>query len=175
MTERISLSFDEFLRQCNDAKSTEEGDQALFRATAGQEWQRLKDRLRKITDGKRLGADHFEWCPYPAPYPDFIKLKDVALCFESGTVVGDAAQKYRIVFARRPLRSGEMWANSEPIPAERWWLALEPADGVLYWHVKESQIRMTTEEFADHAAMRFVEYQQRYVAAVKARYPWASI
>jgi len=175
MTEHSSLSFDEFLRQCNDAKSAEDGDQALLRAAAAQEWQRLKDRLRRITEGKRLGADVFEWSPYPAPYPDFIKLKDVALCFESGTVVGDAAQKYRLVFSRRPLRSGEMWANAEPIPAERWWLALEAENGVLHWLVRENRLRMKTEEFADHAAMRFVEYHQRYAAAVKARYPWASI
>jgi hypothetical protein len=175
MDEPSALSFDEFLRRRNDAKSMEEGDNAHFRAAAAQEWQRLKDRLRLITEGKRLGADLFEWCPYPAPYPDFIKLKDVALCFESGTVVGDAAQKYRIVFARRPLRSGEMWANEAPIPAERWWLTLEPEGDRLYWQVKESRMRMPTEKFADHAAMQFVEYQQRYLEAIKARYPWNSL
>jgi hypothetical protein len=175
MTDNISLSFDEFLRQCNDAKSTEDGDQALFRAAAAEEWQRLKDRLRQLTEGKRLGADIFEWCPYPAPYPDFIKLKDVALCFESGTVVSDGAQKYRLVFSRRPLRSGEMWANEAPIPVERWWLSLDAQGERFHWQVKESQVRMVTEDFAEHAAMRFVEYQQRYVSAVKARYPWNAL
>jgi hypothetical protein len=175
MNEPSSLSFEEFLRQRNDARSMEAGDRALFRTAAEKEWQRLKERVRQITEGKMLGADPFEWSPYPASYPDFLKLKDVALSFEAGTVVGDAPQKYRVVFSRRPLRSGEMWADREPIPAERWWLNVEADAGVLYWSVKESRVRFSTEKFADHVAMQLVEYQQRYRDAVKAKYPWAGI
>src|SRR5271166_6533518 len=107
MTERISLSFEDFLRKRNDAKSMEDGERALLRAEATQEWQRLKDQLRTMTDGKKLGADVFEWSPYPAPYPDFLKLRDVALSFETGLVVADVMPKYRIVFCRRPLRVNE--------------------------------------------------------------------
>jgi hypothetical protein len=175
MNEPNSLTFEEFLRQRNEAKTMEAGDRALFRLAAEKEWQRLKERVRQITEGKMLGADHFEWSPYPAPCPDFLKLKDVALSFESGTVVGDAPQKYRVVFSRRPLRSGEMWADREPIPAERWWLSVEAESGVMYWAVRDSRARLTTEKFADHIAMQLVEYQQRYLDAVKAKYPWAGI
>jgi len=175
MNEPRSFSFEEFLRERNNAKSMEAGDRALFRTAADKEWQRLKDRVRQITEGKMLGPDLFEWSPYPASYPDFLKLKDVALSFEAGTVVGDALPKYRIGFCRRPLRSGEMWADREPIPAERWWLTVESDGGVLYWEIRESRLRLTTEKFADYAAMQLVEYQQRYLEAVKAKYPWAGI
>ncbi|WP_263350644.1 hypothetical protein [Acidicapsa acidisoli] len=175
MNEPSSLSFEEFLRQRNEAKTLEAGDRALFRMAAEKEWQRLKERVRQITEGKMLGADLFEWSPYPASYPDFLKLKDVALLFEAGTVVGDAPQKYRVVFSRRPLRSGEMWADREPIPAERWWLTVEAESSVLYWAVRDSRVRLITEKFGDHIAMQLVEYQQRYMDAVKAKYPWAGI
>ncbi len=175
MNEPSTLSFEEFLRQRNKAKTMEAGDRALLRIAAEKEWQRLKERVQQITEGKMLGADLFEWSPYPASYPDFLKLKGVALSFEAGTVVGDAPQKYRVVFSRRPLRSGEMWADREPIPAERWWLAVEPEAGVLYWAVRDSRVRLATEKFADHIAMQLVEYQQRYMDAVKAKYPWAGI
>lgn len=173
MNEPSSLSFDEFLRQRNDARAMEAGDRALFRTAAEKEWQRLKDRVQQITEGKMLGLDVFEWSPYTASCPDFVKLKDVALTFEAGTVIGDGPPKYRIVFSRRPLRSGEMWADHEPIPAERWWLNVEQQDGELVWQVKESRVRLATERFADHMAMQLVDYQQRYLEAVKAKYPWA--
>ena len=68
-----------------------------------------------------------------------------------------------------------MWADREPIPAERWWLTVESDGGVLYWEIRESRLRLTTEKFADYAAMQLVEYQQRYLEAVKAKYPWAGI
>jgi len=173
MTERISLSFEDFLRKRNDAKSMEAGERALFRAEASQEWQRLKDQLRAMTEGKSLGGDVFEWSPYPAPYPDFLKLRDVALSFETGLVVADVMPKYRIVFCRRPLRVNEMWANHEPIPAERWWLTLEMEEGAIYWNVKELRVRKNTSEFADYVAVHLVEYHQRYIEALKAKYPLA--
>jgi len=172
MNDPGSLSFEEFLRERNDAHSIEAGDRAIFRVAAEKEWQRLKDRVRQITEGKMLGADLFEWAPYPAACPDFLKLKDVAVCFESGTVVGDALQKYRIVYSRRPLRGSEMWGDREPVPAERWWLSVEAEDGVLYWRIRDGEARATTERFADYVAMQLVIYQQRYTEAVKAKYPW---
>jgi hypothetical protein len=174
MTERISLSFDDFLRKRNDAKSMEDGERALFRAEASQEWELLKDHLRQITDGKKLGADVFEWSPYPALYPDFLRLRDVALSFETGQVVRDVIPRYRLVFSRRPPRAPEVWANAEPTPAERWWLTLELDGGILHWNVKENRIRMTTQKFAEHMAVRLVEYQQRYLEALKSKYPLAS-
>jgi len=175
MADSISLSFDEFLRLRNDAMYVEECGNAQFRVQADREWQYLKDRLKQITAGKMLGADPFEWSPYPALYPDFLKLTDVALSFETGTLVGEAPPRYRLVLSRRPLRPSEMWPDEEPIPAERCWLSLEPENGGLYWKSADSPIRFATGQFAEFLAVQLVEYQQRYNEALKARSPWRNL
>jgi len=175
MADGILPSFDEFLRLRNDAMYVEECGNAQFRFRADREWQCLKDRLQQITAGKMLGADLFEWSPYPALYPDFLKLTDVALSFETGTLVGDAPPRYRLVLSRRPLRPNEMWPDEEPIPAERCWLSLEPENGKLYWKSVDSPIRFATEEFAEFIAVQLVEYRQRYIDALKARYQWRNL
>jgi len=112
--------FDEFLRKRNEERAAEARNTDVLFADQGKEWQRLKDELRRITDGKRLGTDPFEWSPYPAPYTDFLKLKDVAVVFATTPIGALAPGPYRIVFARRPLRANEVWVDDEPISAVNW-------------------------------------------------------
>jgi len=166
--------FDEFLQKRNAAESMKARDTILLFSDAGKEWQRLKDRVREITDGKSLGAEKFEWSSYPAPYPDFLKLKDVAATFIVTVAAGIPAQNFRIVFARRPLRANEMWVDDEPIPAKTWLLNLEATNGIFYWSQKQSAVKWTTEGFAGYIAQQLVEYYEAYTAALKAKYPWVN-
>jgi len=164
--------FDEFLRKRNELRSAQGGDTTLLAAEAMNEWQRLKDRVREITCGKALGSEKFEWAPYPAPYPDFLKLKDVAATFIAYRVAGNLQQDFRITFARRPLRANEMWIDDDPIPPKAWLLTLEVTNGLFYWSLKQDAAKRTTEEFAIHVAQELVEYYEAYTAALKAQYPW---
>jgi len=166
--------FDEFLQKRNAAESMKARDTILLFAEAGKEWQRLKDRVCEITEGKSLGVEKFEWAPYPAPYPDFLKLKDVAATFIATMAAGNTAQNFRIVFARRPLRANEMWVDDEPISARTWQLSLEAAKGIFYWAQKQSAAKWTTEGFAGYIAQQLVEYYEAYTGALKAQYPWLS-
>ena len=164
--------FDEFLQKRNAAESVKARDTILLFAEAEKEWQRLKDQVQKITKGKTLGLEPFEWAPYPAPYPDFLKLKDVAATFIETGATGGRAQSLRIVFARRPLKANEMWVDDEPIPARVWLLELEAANGIFYWHQKQDAAKWTTEGFAGHIAQQLVEYYEAYAVTLKAQYPW---
>jgi hypothetical protein len=166
--------FDEFLRTRNELQSAQGSDTTLLAAEAMNEWHRLKDRAREITDGKALGSEKFEWAPYPAPYPDFLKLKDVAATFISPRIAGDSQRDFRITFARRPLRANEMWVDDDPIPPKPWLLTLEVSSGLFYWSLKNNVAKRTTEEFAIHIAQELVEYYEAYTAALKSQYPWLS-
>ena len=163
--------FDEFLRKRNEVKTAEAQDTSTLLADQGKEWQRLKDQLRQITAGKRLGTDPFEWSPYPSPYPDFLKLKGVAVIFATPRVGILMPQTYRVVFARRPLRANEVWIDDEPVSAIHWLPILKPAKGTLYWEVKEQDLRLRTSEFAVKIAERLVEYFDAYTAALQIKYP----
>jgi hypothetical protein len=166
--------FDEFLRKHNEAESMKARDTILNFAGAGNEWQRLKDQVRKITEGKTLGIEPFEWAPYPAPYPDFLKLKDVAVTFISYGAAGNSPQNLRIAFARRPLRANEMWVDDEPISARTWLLNLEAENGIFYWSQQASAVKWTTEGFAGYIAQQLVEYYEAYRSELKAQFPWLS-
>lgn len=163
--------FDEFLRKRNEERAAEARNTDVLFADQGKEWQRLKDELRRITDGKRLGTDPFEWSPYPAPYTDFLKLKDVAVVFATTPIGALAPGPYRIVFARRPLRANEVWVDDEPISAVNWVLTLEPVGSVLHWNAKEPGLRLPTSDFAAKIAEHLVEYFEAYIAALKSKYP----
>jgi hypothetical protein len=164
--------FDEFLQKRNAAESMKARDTILLFVEAEREWQRLKDQVRKVTEGKVLGTEPFEWSPYPAPYPDFLKLKDVAATFISTAAAGNRGQDLRIVLARRPLKANEMWVDDEPIPPRAKLLNLEARNSIFYWAQKQETTKWTTEGFANHIAQQLVEYYEAYVGALKAQYPW---
>ena len=171
MTDTEMTEFDEFLRKRSEASSAATRDAALPIEDHGKEWQRLKDELRRITNGKALGAEPFEWSPYPAPYPDFLKLRDVAAVFATPLAGKMTPASFRIMFARRSSRADEVSRVDAPISAIQWLLTLEPADGVLYWNAKEPGLRLPTPQFAVKIAERLVEYFEEYNAALKFRYP----
>ncbi|MGD0520409.1 MAG: hypothetical protein ABSA48_04060 [Terracidiphilus sp.] len=170
--------FDEYLQKRNAAESMKARDSILLFAEAGKEWQRLKDRVREITAGKSLGVEKFEWSPYPAPYPDFLKLKDVAATFIAKVAAGTSAQNFRVVFSRRPLRADDVvreeWSDEDPIPARTWLLNLKPTNGIFCWSQKQSAAKWTTEGFAGYIAQQLVEYYEAYTSALKAKYPWVN-
>jgi hypothetical protein len=171
-------NFDEFLQKRNAAESMKARDTTLLFSDAGNEWQQLKDRVREITEGKALGVEKFEWSPYPSPYPDFLKLKDVAATFIAKVAAGSPAQNFRVVFSRRPLRADDVvreeWSDEDPIPARTWLLNLESSKGIFYWSQKQSAVKWATEGFAGYIAQQLVEYYEAYTAALKAKYPWVN-
>jgi hypothetical protein len=163
--------FDEFLCKRNREIFTEARHAELPNTDQGKEWVRLKEQIREITQGKSLGNAPFEWSPYPAPYPDFLKLKDVSVTFLTPSITGLTPRTYRLVFARRPLRANELWVDDEPVPAVRWTLELSPLEGLLNWVSKDEGIRMPTAQFAERVAQRLVEYFDTYTVALRAKDP----
>jgi hypothetical protein len=166
--------FEDFLQKRNTAEHMKARDTILFLVEADKEWERLKEQVRKITKGKVLGTEPFEWAPYPAPYPDYLKLKDVAATFIATAAAGNRARNLRIVFSRRPLKANEMWVDDEPIPAKVRLLDLETTNGIFYWTQKQDAAKWTTEGFANHTAQQLVEYYEAYTGALRAQYPWLS-
>ena len=163
--------FDEFLRKRNEERSATVRDIHLNFADQGKEWQWLKDELRRITEGRKLGTEAFEWPTYPAPYPDFLTLGDVAVVFATPAIATLAPQIYRLMFVRRPFRANEVSNIGAPIPAVNWLLSLQHSEGVGYWIVKEDGLRLPTPQFAVKIAERLVEYFDSYTAALRAKYP----
>lgn len=164
--------FDEFLRKRNEELAAGARDTALPASDQVKAWQRLKDELRRITQGKRLGTEPFEWSPYPAPYPDFLKLGDVAAVFVIPVALTPVPPDFRIVFGRRPTRADEMLApssSSAAIPWLRWLPTVDFAGGVLHWNAKEEGLRLPTPQFAAKVAERLVEYFEEYNAALKTK------
>jgi len=164
--------FEDFLQKRNAAEQMKARDIILNFGGEDREWELLKEQVRKITEGKALGPEPFEWAPYPAPYPDFLKLKDVAATFIATPAAGNHARSLRVVFSRRPLKANEMWVDDEPIPAKTQLLDLEATNGVLYWNQKQDAAKWTTEGLASYIAQQLVEYYEAYRVALKAAFPW---
>ena len=135
--------FEDFLQKRNAAEQMKARDMILLLSEADREWERLKEQIRKITEGKALG-----------------------------TAAGNHARSLRIVFSRRPLKANEMWVDDEPIPAKTRLLELEATNGVFYWNQKQDAAKWTTEGFASYIAQQLVEFYEAYRAVLKAAFPW---
>lgn len=126
------------------------------------EWEMLKlETSRFATEDKDFDSQKFEWAPYQAYYPDFLKLGNVAATFLSRE--GTGASDFRIRFTRRPQEPGRIWVDEKsPLNTIEW--SLKPAieEDVIVWAVAEMNQTFSSAALADKIAVELSKYHLAY-------------
>jgi hypothetical protein len=164
--ELVSTGLDLFLSEREAKQGDHKSTEQIVAEGTKAEWQRLKDAARSVTAGRTVDGNHFEWSPYGAYYPDFLRLKDVAASFYDRGERNGVPQACSIRFDRRSPEPNAMFLeNKSPVPAEVW--SLEPrADGkTVIWWVKELGRNFTSAELASQIAIRLVKQYEAYERA----------
>ena len=164
--ELTSTEFDQFLSARNAQQSDGKTAEQIVMEGTAREWQHLKDQTRTLTAGKEVDGSKFEWAPYSAYYPDFLRLKEVAASFYDRGQRNGVPQDCSIRFDRRSPEPNAMFLEDQsPVPAEIW--SLEPrADGTtVVWWVKKLGKELTSTALATQIAIRLVKQYEAYEQA----------
>ena len=155
--------FDLFLNERQAEQGDNKDAMEVIAEGTKVEWQHLKDVARSLTAGKAVDGNEFEWSPYYAYYPDFLRLKDVAASFYDRGERNGIPQACSIRFDRRaPAPNSVFLEDQSPIPSEVW--SLEPrAEGkAVVWWVNELGKSFTSVELASQIAIRLVKQYEAY-------------
>jgi hypothetical protein len=127
------------------------------------EWEILKqEAARFAVEGKEFDGEKFEWAPYPAYYPDFLKLGNVAATFLYREIL--SAPDFRIRLTRRPEAPGTMWAGGEksPLNAIEWSLRTSIQSDGIVWTIAEMNEAFSTAALAEKVAVELSKYHLAY-------------
>ncbi len=162
--------FKEFLRAQREKSQAIVRDKEAVAIGAAQEWLRLKQKVRELADGESYDGEPFQWSPYPAPYPDFLAVKNLSVSFLDRGMRGGIPQNCMIVFGRRPILPNQVWSDDEALPAEVWHLNPLGQEGRVAWSITELKKSFPTSELADEILIQFIKYYERYEAAFREKY-----
>jgi Fic family protein len=161
-----TTELDEFLTSRHAQQHVQKTAEEIIGDGTAAEWQRLKDIARAVTAGKEVDGNKFEWAPYGAYYPDFLRLKEVAASFYDRGQRNGVPQDCSIRFDRRSPEPNAMFLEDQsPVPAEIW--SVEPrvdATNVVWW-IKELGKDLTSTELATQVAIRLVKQYEAYEQA----------
>src|SRR5579863_702593 len=118
----MAESFDEFKHE--DSRTQQNRERLTTEVMS--EWVVLKGFVSQFAkDGHDFRGQKFEWLPYP--HSEFLCLNYVAAALLDRTErIGGASQKYSVRFDRRPLGSGQTWADDKSrLQALEW--SMKPA------------------------------------------------
>jgi len=127
------------------------------------EWAVLKGLTSRFAiDGKEFDGNKFEWAPYTAYHPEFLKLGDVAATFLSREEEG-TPRNCRVRFSRRPLEPGRMWIDEKsPLEAIEWSLCAVIDGDSIAWEVAELDQTLSSEALAEKIAVELSKYHLAY-------------
>jgi hypothetical protein len=103
---------------------------------------------------------------HSAMWPEFLRLKDVAVTFLDRGERNGVPQNCRIRFTRRPLEPGRAWVDNEtPLAPLEW--SLEPViEGEnLAWYVPELGETFSPADLAEKIAIELCNYHTAYEEA----------
>jgi hypothetical protein len=148
--------FDHFLMEREAKQSGAKYSPTVLAGGAAAEWQRVKDITRSMTAGKKIDGNPFEWTPYSAYYPDFLRFKDVAASFFDNGNQNGVPQACRIRFDRRsPAHNSPFVDEKSPIDPEVWSPEPQVEGKNIVWSVKELVKIFTSSELASQVAIRW--------------------
>ncbi|HME34454.1 MAG TPA: hypothetical protein VKF84_04380 [Candidatus Sulfotelmatobacter sp.] len=126
------------------------------------EWEILKqEAARFAAEGKEFDGEKFEWAPYAAYYPDFLKLGNVAATFLSRGTNGP--RDFRIRLTRRPEAPGTMWVDEKsPLNTIEWSLKTSIQSDGIVWSVAEMNEAFSTAALAEKVAVELSKYHLAY-------------
>jgi len=159
-------NFKDYLRaQKERSASTPEGT-ALSRPT--EEWAQLKQRVRELAAGESYDGEQFLWSPYPAPFPEFLALGNVALSFNHRG--RSASSGYTVSFGQRPLAPSEVFSSSKALEIEYRHLEPQASAHDFVWSAEEYKNNFSTEELADKLLIEFLEYYKRHLPSSQTKF-----
>jgi hypothetical protein len=164
----MSEDFDAFAqRQSQNEEIQRQNHERLTKETR-PEWSVLKGLTSRFAlDSKEFGGYKFEWAPYSAVYPDFLRLKDVAVTFLDRGERNGGPQNCRVRFARRPLEPGRVWVDDEePLEPLEWSLGPTIEGERLAWHVAELGETLSSADLAEKVAIALCKYHAAYEEAL---------
>lgn len=161
--ESIGTELDQFLSEREARQGNQKTAEQIVLEGTKREWQRLKDLTRTSTQGKSVDGNPFEWAPYSAYYPDFLRLKDVAASFYDRGERNGVLEGMRIRFDRRsPEPNAIFLEDKSPVPHEVWTLEPRANNKTVGWWVKEQGKTLTSAELAAQVAIRLVKQYEDY-------------
>jgi len=163
----MSENFDDFA----EGRNKRARDEATLAREMMPEWIVLKGLVSQFAlDDKEFGGYKFEWAPYPAPYPEFLRLDQVAATFSHHGTRNGMPQDCQVHIARRQLKSGEIWVNADsPLEPIEWSLVPEIRDGIVLWRIPELGTTFSSAELAEKIAIELSKYQEAYTEAYRHR------
>jgi hypothetical protein len=161
----MSEKFDDFM----EGRNNRARDEAMLAKETMPEWIVLKGLASQFAlDGKEFGGHNFEWAPYPAPYPEFLRLDQVAATFLHHGTKNGIPLECQVHITRRPLKSGEVWISGDsPLEPIEWSLVPEMRDGTVLWRIPELGKTFSSAELAEKIAIELSRYQEAYVEAYR--------
>jgi hypothetical protein len=157
-------SFDEFAREDSENRQNHE----KMTTEAASEWVVLKGFVSQFAkDGREFREQKFEWLPYPHAESLCLNFVGAALLDRTERSAG-AAQKFSVRFDRRPLGSGQVWAEDKSrLEALEWSLkpAVEGED--LVWSVPQLGQTLSSAALADRIAIELSKYHASYEEAYR--------
>lgn len=161
--ELVEAEFDHFLNERKAQQGEQKTAEQIISEGAAHEWQRLKAMTRSLTAGKEVDGNPFEWSPYGAYYPDFLRLKEVAASFFDRGVRNGVPQGCSIRFDRRSPEPNAMFLEEKsPVAAEVWALEFQTDGRAVIWWVKELGKSLTSAELAAQVGIRLVKQYESY-------------
>jgi hypothetical protein len=164
----MSEGFDDFARK----QEQEKQDKEQLARDAMSEWEIvLKGFVSQFAaDVKGIGADRFQWEPYPSQRSASLVLGNMAATlYDSGERNG-MPLRCHVLFDRRPLGPNKVWADPEsPIAPKIWSLEPTVENGEFLWLVKERNLKVSSAKLADEIAR---ELGERHIALQKAYEKW---
>jgi hypothetical protein len=157
-------NFDDFAQQQSVSEANERRDRARLAQETKPEWAVLKGLVSRFAlDGKEFGGHKFEWAPYPASRPEFLRLKDVAVTFLDQGERNGVPQNCRVRFTRRPLKPLEMWVDDEFSPPPLDWSLNPVIQGEsIGWLVPEVGAGFSSADLAEKIAIELSRYHSKY-------------
>jgi hypothetical protein len=158
----MAENFDDFAEERNNRAR----DEAMLASAAMPEWGVLKGLVSQFAlDGKGFGGHRFEW----APYPEFLRLDQVAATFSHHGARNGVPQDCQVHIARRQLNSGEIWVSGDsPLDPIEWSLVPEMRDEIVLWRIPELGGKtFTSAQLAEKIAIEFSKYQEAYAEAYR--------
>jgi hypothetical protein len=125
------------------------------------EWAILKQEASLFSQDKEFDGRKFEWAPYKAYYPDFLRLDNVAATFVSRETPGST--DYRIRFTRRAAEPGRMWHDEEsPLNTIEWSLKTVIEGDNILWVITGSDEKYKSAALVDRIAVELSKYHLAY-------------
>ena len=163
-------NFKDYLRvQREEAEPSFRVEQALA-SSVSSEWASLKQRVRELAEGESFDGERFLWSPYPAPYPEYLLLWEVAASFRDRGVLEGVPRNCAVRFGQRPLPADQLWAETEMLPTEVWHLEPQGKTEGIEWAIHELRENVSNEELANRVLIGFLEYYKRYRAAFRMKF-----